>query len=73
MSMKIERQRQAVAPRPAPFTLEEFEELFVVGDGGQRILRAEPLQLDARRFELGGASFERASRAPRPARTGAAG
>ena len=68
-----QRQRQAVAPRAAPFALEEFEELFVVGDRGQRIFGAQPLQLDARRLELGGAGFERALELARPRTAAAAG
>ncbi len=55
-----QRQRQAVAARAAPFAFEEFEELFVIGDRGQRIFGAEALQLDARGFELRGPRLERA-------------
>jgi hypothetical protein len=54
-----QRQGQAVAPRPAPLPFQEFQELLVVGDGGQRILGRQALQLDARRLELGRAQFER--------------
>ena len=61
-----QRQRQAVTPRAPPLAFEKLEELFVVGDRGQLIFAAQPLQLNARRFELGRAGLERFSRAPRP-------
>jgi hypothetical protein len=54
-----QRQRQAIAARATPFTLEEFQKLLVVGHRGQRIFGAQPLQLYARRFELGGSRVER--------------
>ena len=54
-----ERQGLAVAARTPPLAFEKLEELLVVGDRGQRIFRAEPLQLDARRFKFSGAELER--------------